>query len=244
MRDLDTYPVNSLLGVWAHPDDEAYLTSALMASVRRTGGRVVVATATRGEHGTPDPATWPPERLAPIREHELADSLKLLDVTEHHWLDHHDGAMADVDRELGVAQVQALIDDTRPDAIVTFGPEGMTGHTDHCTISDWTTEAWRRAGCPGELWYATHTPEWHQIWDQVNTELGVWFDGARPPSTPREQLAAQVHCDGDLLEIKLAALRAHASQTRPLEDVMGSQRFTDWFATESFAPAPRDGSMG
>ena len=48
-------PVRTLLGVWAHPDDEAYLSSALMAAVRREGARVVVVTATHGEHGTGDP---------------------------------------------------------------------------------------------------------------------------------------------------------------------------------------------
>ncbi len=53
--------IRTLLGVWAHPDDEAYLSSALMASVRRDGGRVVVATATRGELGrrTPRPGRRP-----------------------------------------------------------------------------------------------------------------------------------------------------------------------------------------
>ena len=67
--------IATLLGVWAHPDDEAYLSSGLMSVVRKAGGRVVVVTATRGEHGTDDPATWPPERLAPLRERELMDSL-------------------------------------------------------------------------------------------------------------------------------------------------------------------------
>ena len=48
--------IATLLGVWAHPDDEAYLSSGLMSVVRKGGGRVVVVTATRGEHGTDDPS--------------------------------------------------------------------------------------------------------------------------------------------------------------------------------------------
>jgi len=70
--------VRSLLGVWAHPDDEAYLSSALMAAVRREGGRVVVVTATHGENGTDDPARWPPQRLAEQRERELRASLDVV----------------------------------------------------------------------------------------------------------------------------------------------------------------------
>ena len=50
----------TLLGVWAHPDDEAYLSAGLMAEHRRRGDRVVVVTATLGEHGTSDPDAWPP----------------------------------------------------------------------------------------------------------------------------------------------------------------------------------------
>ena len=45
----------TLLGVWAHPDDEAYLSAGLMAEFRRRGDRVVVVTATLGEHGTERP---------------------------------------------------------------------------------------------------------------------------------------------------------------------------------------------
>ena len=65
------YDAPTLLGVWAHPDDEAYCSSGLMARVRDAGGRVVVVTATRGEQGTDDPVAWPPEVLGPLREQAL-----------------------------------------------------------------------------------------------------------------------------------------------------------------------------
>ena len=120
----------TLLGVWAHPDDEAFLSAALMAHAVASGERVVVATATRGELGTPDPDRWPPERLAPLRERELARSLGALGVTEHRWLGHHDGQLPAVRRSTGVGQVADLIDEVRPDTVVTFGPDGMTGHDD------------------------------------------------------------------------------------------------------------------
>ena len=42
-----------------------------------------------------------------------------------------------------------------PDAIVTFGPDGITGHPDHRAVSQWTTAAWSRAVEPSELLYAT-----------------------------------------------------------------------------------------
>lgn len=227
----------TLLGVWAHPDDEAYLSSALMALAVDAGERVVVATATRGEHGTPDPVRWPPERLAPLRERELADSLRAVGVSEHRWLGHHDGRLAAVRRAEGVMQLAELIHEVRPDTVVTFGPEGMTGHDDHRTISSWVTAGWHLAGGRSRLWYATLTPAFHRAWGSLNDEVGLWFDGCRPPTTSRRDLAAQVVCDEPLARRKYAALRAHASQTSGLVGTVGEQCFRRWWSVESFVEA-------
>src|SRR6185369_15253236 len=76
----DVAALGTILGVWAHPDDEAYLSGGLMALARDNGQRVVCVTATRGERGTPDPVAWPPERLAEERTRELARCLSILGV--------------------------------------------------------------------------------------------------------------------------------------------------------------------
>lgn len=227
----------TLLGVWAHPDDEAFLSAALMARSRQAGERVVVATATRGERGTVDPTTWPPARLGELRERELTRSLELLGVHEHHWLGHTDGLLPVVDGRRAVAQVASLIDDVDPDTVVTFGPDGMTGHDDHRTVSTWVTRAWHATGRRSRLWYATVTPAFHEIWGPVNAAVGLWFDGTRPPLTRRRELAAQVVCDHALLDLKYAALRAHASQTDGLVAALGESRFRRWWAVESFVAA-------
>ena len=139
-----------------------------------------------------------------------------------------------------MARLQDLIERIDPDTIVTFGPDGMTGHDDHRTISSWVTEAWRRSGTPAGLWYATLTPEFHAVWGSLNEQVGLWFAGAQPPVTPVTDLAAQVVCSGDLLDLKLRALRAHASQTRPLEALVGSETYRSWWSVESFVAAERE----
>jgi LmbE family N-acetylglucosaminyl deacetylase len=227
----------TLLGVWAHPDDEAFLSAGLMAVSVGAGDRVVVATATRGEQGASG-AGHAPERLAALREHELARSLAAVGVTEHRWLGHRDGALASVRREAAVEQVARLVEEVRPDTIVTFGPDGMTGHADHRSISSWVTQAWLETGRRGALWYATLTPEFHRTWGALNDEVGLWYPGHRPPSTDRARLAAQVVCRAELGDLKLSALRAHASQTDGLVAHVGEQRFREWWATESFVAAP------
>ena len=82
MDDLGT-----MLGVWAHPDDETYLTAGLMAQAVRDGRRVVCVTATRGEGGSMDEERWPSATMGEVREAELMRCFEILGVTEHHWLD-------------------------------------------------------------------------------------------------------------------------------------------------------------
>ena len=102
MDDLGT-----ILGVWAHPDDEAYLSAGLMARAVRNGSRVVCVTATRGEGGSMDEEAWPPERMGEVRTAELERCLRILGVQEHHWLDLPDidqtrsGALVALYRYLG-----------------------------------------------------------------------------------------------------------------------------------------------
>ena len=75
----DVTALGTVLGVWAHPDDELYLSGGVLAAAAAAGQRVVVVTATRGEHGTDDPARWPPARLAAERSREITASLAALD---------------------------------------------------------------------------------------------------------------------------------------------------------------------
>jgi LmbE family N-acetylglucosaminyl deacetylase len=74
----------TLLGVSAHPGDEAYTSAGPMATFGRRGDGVAVITATLGEHGTNDPDTWPPGRLAELRHTELRNSLAALHIDELH----------------------------------------------------------------------------------------------------------------------------------------------------------------
>jgi LmbE family N-acetylglucosaminyl deacetylase len=232
----------TLLGVWAHPDDEAYLSAGLLASAVDAGWRVVVATATRGEIGTEDPDGCPPDQLSRIRSGELADSLRVVGVSEHRWLrTAHplvDGRLAAVPDGDGVGAVARLIADVRPDLVVTFGPDGLTGHSDHRTVSRWVTRARECTGGSAALWYAALTPDFLDRWGGLCTEQSVWMDGGPPePVDPRDLVHVQV-CDGPLLDRKFAALAAHTSQTAELIARVGELRYREWWSTEAFVAAP------
>ena len=235
----DPTPAGPLLGIWAHPDDEAYLSGVLMARARREGRRVVVVSATRGEQGAQHPESPPPHRLARRREREQRRSLGVLGVREQRWLGYRDGELAEAEEGPASARIAALINDIRPQTVVTFGPDGLTGHRDHRAVSRWVSRACREASFSGQLWHATLTEDFHRRWGSLSSRLGVWMDQRVVPSAPAHALAHQVVCDERESHLKLAALRAHASQTRGLIEEVGEDVYRRWWSTESFVAAPR-----
>lgn len=227
--------LGTLLGVLAHPDDEAYLAGGLMAAAVDAGSRVVCVTATRGEGGTPDPGTWPPARLAPVREAELAASLAVLGVSEHRQLGYPDGGCAAVPAGEAVDRLAALVAEVRPDTVLTFGPDGVTGHPDHRTVSAWATAAVSRSGpgCAPRLLYAARTEAWCERFDPLHRTIGVFPPGL-PARFPADRVAFEVVLPDDLLDRKVAALMAQASQVAPLVEALGADAFRTWVGTECF----------
>jgi len=230
--------LGTVLGIWAHPDDEAYLSGGLMALARSHGARVVCTTATRGELGTSDPLSWPPERLAEERARELARSLEILGVGEHHWLGHRDGECADVPSDRAVEQLCEVIAEVRPDTVLSFGPDGITGHSDHQTVSAWTVEAFERAAPPAaRLLFAAISDRRKRRWAELEDELGVYQPGY-PVITPAAELAVHLTLDPGTLDRKVRALAAQATQTSGLLAAMGVEDYAAWVSEEAFVAAP------
>ena len=226
--------LGTMLGVWAHPDDETYLAAGLMARSVREGARVVCITATRGEGGSMDEEVWPPETMGEVRTVEMERSMQILGVTEHHWLDLPDIDMDTPLPDEGYEKVRALVVEVQPDTILTFGPDGMTGHLAHMSVSAWATRALDEAGKAGSrVLYATATPDW------VEEFLPVWepFDVFRPgtpPVTPHDQLAIDFTLPPDLLQVKVDAILAHQSQVQSIFEAVGEEVWWRQMAFEGF----------
>ena len=222
-------PASTLLGVWAHPDDESYLSAALMSRVAGAGGRVVVATATRGEQGGPGDDS---RRVAELRERELRMALHHLGVGELRVLGHADGRCSSEDAARATRTITDLIDEVRPDVIVTFGPDGITGHPDHRAVSGWTTAAADALGHDGLL-YATMTDGFARRHAELHERLGIRM-GGDPVFVAVAELALHVVPTRDERARKARALRAHASQTTPLIELIGPDAFDAWWVDEFF----------
>ncbi len=235
---LRGHQLGTVLGVWAHPDDETYLSGGLMAEAVRAGQTVACVTATRGEAGSSDEVRWPTGPvLAAIRTAELDVALAELGVGDHTWLDYPDGGCAAIDDEEAVARICAVMERVRPDSVLCFGPDGMTGHDDHRSTSRWATAAVARAGRLGgrgtQVYYATNTPDWLARFRPGLDELGAYM-GSEPPCTPADELAIHARYDGDLLDAKVRALKSQVSQTEAVLKHLGEAFLREGLAEEMF----------
>lgn len=229
MSDLGT-----ILGVFAHPDDETYTMSGIMVEAVRAGNRVSLITATRGEGGSWDHHTWPVEELGGIREQELQRGLAHLGVTEQRFLGYPDGGCADVPLEEALAHLEPVFADVQPDSVLSFGPDGMTDHPDHKATCAWATEAFTRWAKPGaRLYYATQTQAWADRFVPIFNRFNV-FEGDTPPITAIEDLAIDLHLDGDALDLKLRAISEHVSQVQHMMDAFGTDIFREGMRDETF----------
>lgn len=223
-----------LLGVWAHPDDECYLSAGLMARVIEAGGAVRIVCATSGELGTDDVDLMGSERFAHLRRQELAASLGVLGVHDVHVLAIPDGGCATQPDAPMVGVIDDHIATFGPDAVVTFGPDGITGHDDHRAVSRWATSA--TGGTDVELLYATMTRGFVRRHRARHDALGLFeecVDG-RPHSVRTDAVALEVSLSQDELVRKRHALAHHGSQTDQLAAAIGEADYLTWWRNECF----------
>jgi LmbE family N-acetylglucosaminyl deacetylase len=231
VAQADLAELGTIVSVWAHPDDEAYLCGGLMATAADAGLRVVCVTATRGELGVTDPVRWPPERMAEIREAELAACLEILGVKEHRWLGFPDGGCAAIPLDEGAEAVAAVLREVRPDTVVTFAADGQTGHPDHIAVHHWCVAAVRETGI-GTLHVVANTAEWLAEFQTPLNQLGALVGD--PPTAWSGPLSVELRLGDDMLSRKLAALAAQTSQTEAFRAAVGEDFYRLAFGTERF----------
>jgi LmbE family N-acetylglucosaminyl deacetylase len=138
------------LAILAHPDDETFRCGGTLALLARRDVRVHLLTATQGEAGScGEPPLCMPEGLPALRERELRCACAALGIELTRLLDYHDGALAGVDEEEAVEQVLAVIRDLRPQVLLTWPPDGLSGHCDHVAVSRWAAQAFCQAAALG-----------------------------------------------------------------------------------------------
>ena len=166
-----THTSQTLLAVFAHPDDEAFGTGGSLTVYARSGVQVVLVCATRGEVGEiSDPSLATPETLGEVRENELRCAAETMGISEVVFLDYRDSGMAgtaenqdsrafiNAPPEQVVNKLVGILRRVRPQVVVTFEPNGGYGHPDHIAIHQHTVSAFHAAAD------AQYTPQLGPAW--------------------------------------------------------------------------------
>ncbi len=201
--------VTRVLVVTAHPDDVDFGAAGTVAGWTAAGIEVAYCICTSGDAGGFDDT--PRERMAPLREAEQRAAAAELGVSEVRFLGHPDGRLTpsielrrDISRE---------IRRVRPDRVLTSSPEIWwrrlgASHPDHRAAG----EAALAAVYPDARNPFAHPEllaEGFAAWEVAE----MWIMTA---PEERQDHAVDITATADR---KLAALRAHASQTAHRTDI-------------------------
>jgi LmbE family N-acetylglucosaminyl deacetylase len=131
-----------VLGIFAHPDDETVCAGGTLAKYASAGAEVHVISLTKGGAGQiRDASAATRSTLAAVREKELQAAGLELGLTETRCLEYLDGELSEVDSLTLVRRVSKLISEISPDVVITFGPDGFSGHSDHVAVGAAVTAA-------------------------------------------------------------------------------------------------------
>ena len=196
----------SLLLVFAHPDDESSSVAGTTAKYTQRGVSVDLVCATRGEKGTR--LDVPPDvDTATAREAGLRIAARITGIRDIYLLGYMDGDLEKADTGEVANRVMKIMQKVQPEVVITFGPDGISGHPDHKAISRATTVAFEMltesGSGPRKLYYVT-------IPESALAEIGNEdLDGIN--TRPDDEITTTINITGHL-DTKIRALEAHSSQ--------------------------------
>lgn len=212
----DIKQLGTILGIWAHPDDESFNMGGVLAAAAHNNQRAACITATRGDAGkTADQTKWPQARLGDIRVKELENALHALGITEHYWLQYQDGMLPQADSRKAVSEIAAIINAVQPDSVFTFCADGITGHNDHRTVHAWTKQALVLSDSRAVMYCAVEVAErYNSDLNRKCDELfNIYFNIDRPSTVAIDDLDIYFELPKDIHDKKVASLQAQESQT-------------------------------
>lgn len=153
----------TLLGVFAHPDDESFGPGGTLAKYAAQGVDIHLCIATDGAAGSYDPELLEGyQSLAERRADELKGAVKVLNATLHK-LPYRDSGMEGSEHNQNPASFyQAPLDEAahhlvllmrtiRPQVVVAHDPTGGYFHPDHIKVNQAVSRAWELVHDPNYL---------------------------------------------------------------------------------------------
>jgi LmbE family N-acetylglucosaminyl deacetylase len=134
-------PSKKILAVFAHPDDDITI-GPLLAHYAAQGVKVYLVVVTSGQDGVTPHAKIPAgPQLGAVREAESRAACKAYGIEEPFLFGEQDGSLASMQHhDQIIHRLGEIIQKVQPSVIITFGPDGVTGHADHRAVSNMVTE--------------------------------------------------------------------------------------------------------
>ncbi|HUT54752.1 MAG TPA: PIG-L family deacetylase [bacterium] len=188
-----------VLTIFPHQDDESIFVGGTMLKMKRDPRvRVHILCMTMGDMtDVKDKLGLSQERMGQIRMAELQSAAADLDADEVIQLHYHDQGLASQDQDALVEEVLGIVEKVGAEVLFTYGPDGMTGHIDHITLSKVVTRAWPRSSAQ-KLYYVS-------LGNGLKPFHHMLGGGAPLPATMKVDVR-------DERKLKELALDAHASQ--------------------------------
>ncbi len=121
----------TMLLLFAHPDDESFVSGGLIQEAKRFNMHIVLLCLTKGEKGL---NALKKGKLSEIREKELMNAAKLLKIDTVIHDDFGDTKLK-ISVENWHTEVKKHLYQIKPAIVVTFDRSGLTGHPDHIALS-------------------------------------------------------------------------------------------------------------
>ena len=158
----------TLVTFHAHPDDECIATGGVMCKAADAGHRVVLVSATRGEHGeVADGFLDDDEHLWQRRVQETHASAEILGVARVEFLDYVDSGMIGTptndapdsfwraDVEVAAERLAKILREEDADVLTVYDEHGLYGHPHHIQVHRVGHRAAELAGCVKKVYEST-----------------------------------------------------------------------------------------
>lgn len=202
-----------LIGIFAHPDDEAFGPSGTLLRMKQAGYEMHLIVLTDGENGT-NPGL---PNLGLVRRNEWRKAGRMLGATSMARLNLGDGKLKSLNHEridalikTEVERIIAMYTGPIEVSVMSFEPNGVTGHYDHIAASHAATRLFKYMrdgtfdGClPKAIWYNCLSKE------QAPLEDTPYY---HPQARSDDYITHRVDVSSVLLK-KYDIINCHASQT-------------------------------
>ncbi|MCU0264515.1 MAG: PIG-L family deacetylase [Actinomycetia bacterium] len=223
--------VERILAVTAHPDDIDFGAGGTVATWTAAGIEVVYAVVTNGDAGGFDPDV-PREEIPRIRQEEQRAAAACLGVRDVRFLNYVDGELT-VSHDLR-RDISRVIRQVRPQRMLVQSPERnwqriAASHPDHLAAGEAALQAVypdaRNPFAHQSLLRDEGLAEWTvpEVWVMAGPQPDHWVDVTAT------------------FDRKVAALRAHVSQTAHMDDLEGMLR--EWLGRQAQAAGLPEGRL-